>query len=104
MHSLGTKRSCILILGQKNHATSQDKEKLGNPWGQKNHATSWGEKNMQPLGIPQPLGTKRIMQPLGTKNHATSRDTKKSHDLWDKKNHATSRDNQNHALNRSSCV
>ena len=59
----------------------------------KNHTTSWDKKFTQPLGI------KKIPQPLRQKNHTTSCqeswDKKIKHPL-DKKNHATSLNKKNH--------
>ena len=62
MQPLGGKKSCI-VLGQQNHATSQDKQK---------------PRNLSGLIKMQPVGTKK-------KNHATSQDKKNHATSWDKK-------------------
>ena len=84
MQPLGGKKSCK-VLGQQNHATSQDKQKSRNLSGQ---------TKMQPVRtkkIKQPLGTKKIMQPPETKkNHVTSWEKKIRPSFWTKKNLATS--------------
>ena len=68
-------------LGEKNHATSQDKKKLcillgdkkiTQPLGTKNDATSWHKNIAQPLGINKKNGISRdLTQPLRLKKSCT---------------------------------
>ena len=74
---LGTKK-LYQLSGQKNHATSQDKNKSCNFWGQKT--------------TTQLLGTKKITQPLGTTKIMLGIRTKKSPNFLGQINQATSWD------------
>ena len=71
---LWTKKTSRNLLGQKNHATSQDK-KINQPLYKTNQATSWDKKKSVKLcgqKKTQPLGTKKSRNLSGPKIHATS--------------------------------
>ena len=78
-----TTRLLELLRAAKNHATSQDKNKISQPQDKKNYALFWDKK------ITQALGTKKIMQPLGTEKKSRNLLGLKRHD---KINYATSWD------------